>query len=53
MTNESFVRAAALAHGGSEWKPDQDHGFMYGAGFADPDGHVREVVWMDPAAVAG
>jgi len=26
---------------------------MYGASFADPDGHVWEVVWMDPAAVAG
>ena len=37
----------------SEWKPNQDHGFMYGASFADPDGHVWEVVWMDPAAVAG
>jgi predicted lactoylglutathione lyase len=47
------MRATALAHGGSEWKPNQDHGFMYGASFADPDGHVWEVVWMDPAAVAG
>ena len=47
------LRASALAHGGSEWKPNQDHGFMYGASFADPDGHVWEIVWMDPAAVAG
>jgi uncharacterized protein len=47
------MRATALAHGGSEWKPNQDHGFMYGASFADPDGHVWEVVWMDPAAIAG
>ena len=47
------LRATALANGGSEWKPNQDHGFMYGASFADPDGHVWEVVWMDPAAVAG
>ena len=45
------MRSTALAHGGSEWKPNQDHGFMYGASFADPDGHVWEVVWMDPAAV--
>lgn len=43
----------ALAAGGSDWKPAQDHGFMYGRSFADPDGHVWEVVWMDPAAVAG
>ena len=42
--------AAALSNGGREWKPVQDHGFMYGASFADPDGHVWEVVWMDPSA---
>lgn len=41
----------ALAHGGSEWMPAQDHGFMYGVSFQDPDGHVLEVMWMDPAAV--
>ena len=47
------LRATALANGGGEWKPTQDHGFMYGASFADPDGHVWEVGWMDPAALAG
>jgi hypothetical protein len=26
---------------------------MYGVSFQDPDGHVWEVMWMDPAAVAG
>ncbi|WP_029434112.1 VOC family protein [Blastococcus sp. URHD0036] len=41
----------ALASGGKPWKPAQDHGFMYGVSFADPDGHVWEVMWMDPAAV--
>ncbi|MFJ5945798.1 glyoxalase, partial [[Kitasatospora] papulosa] len=24
-----------------------------GRSFQDPDGHIWEVVWMDPAAVAG
>ena len=24
---------------------------MYGVSFQDPDGHVLEVMWMDPAAV--
>ncbi len=43
--------ARALASGGKPWMPAQDHGFMYGVSFADPDGHVWEVVWMDPAAV--
>jgi predicted lactoylglutathione lyase len=42
----------ALANGGSTWMPAQDHGFMYGVSFQDPDGHVWEVMWMDPAAVA-
>ncbi len=43
--------ARALAAGGKPWLPAQDHGFMYGTSFADPDGHVWETVWMDPAAV--
>jgi predicted lactoylglutathione lyase len=43
--------ARALASGGKAWMPAQDHGFMYGVSFSDPDGHVWEVVWMDPAAV--
>ena len=43
----------ALLAGAAPWKPAQDHGFMYGRSFADPDGHVWEVTWMDvPAAAA-
>ncbi|MGW7194773.1 VOC family protein [Streptomyces chryseus] len=44
---------AALASGGSPAGDPQDHGFMYGRSFQDPDGHTWEVVWMDPAAVEG
>jgi uncharacterized protein len=40
----------ALAAGGRPWKPVNDYGFMYGASFQDPDGHVWELMWMDPAA---
>jgi predicted lactoylglutathione lyase len=43
----------ALAAGGSLAGETQDHGFMYGRSFDDPDGHTWEVVWMDPAAVQG
>jgi predicted lactoylglutathione lyase len=43
----------ALAAGGSESGETQDHGFMYGRSFDDPDGHTWEVTWMDPAAVQG
>ena len=40
----------ALAAGGREHSDPQDHGFMYGRSFEDPDGHVWEPIWMDLAA---
>ncbi|WP_336031036.1 VOC family protein [Geodermatophilus sp. FMUSA9-8] len=39
----------ALAAGGGTWRPAEDHGYMVGGSFTDPDGHVWEVMWMDPA----
>ncbi|HTF46906.1 MAG TPA: VOC family protein [Pseudonocardia sp.] len=42
--------ASALAHGGKPWQPVLEHGPMYGHSFADPDGHVWEVMHMDMAA---
>lgn len=42
----------ALATGGSPALDPQDHGFMYGWSFYDPDGHHWEVLWMDPAAAS-
>jgi len=41
----------ALAAGGSTWREPQDHGFMYGQSFQDPDGHVWEVYYMDMSAI--
>jgi predicted lactoylglutathione lyase len=42
----------AKAHGGTaDINPAQDHGFMFSRSLADPDGHVWEAFWMDPAAV--
>ena len=38
----------AVAAGGSHAVDPQDHGFMYGWSFYDPDGHHWEVFWMDP-----
>jgi predicted lactoylglutathione lyase len=40
----------ALAAGGTAPNAPQDHGFMYGHGFEDLDGHVWELMWMDPNA---
>ena len=41
----------ALGAGGSHAMEPQDHGFMYGWSFYDPDGHHWEVFWMDPKMV--
>lgn len=42
------MNAAAAAHGGiADINPAQDHGFMYGRDFSDPDGHVWGPFWMD------
>ncbi|MFF9397353.1 VOC family protein [Streptomyces sp. NPDC014744] len=41
----------ALASGGSPAGETMDFGHMYGRSFQDPDGHIWEVMWMDPAAV--
>jgi predicted lactoylglutathione lyase len=41
----------AVAAGGSTYNEPQDHGFMYQHGFQDPDGHIWELVYMEPSAV--
>ncbi len=43
----------AVAAGGRTPREQQDHGFMYSHGFEDLDGHLWEVMWMDPAALQG
>ncbi|HEX8642015.1 MAG TPA: VOC family protein [Allosphingosinicella sp.] len=44
------ITARALAAGGREPREPQDHGFMYGRSFEDPDGHIWEPMWMDMEA---
>jgi hypothetical protein len=46
---DELVKKAVDA-GGKPHRQPQDHGFMYGHGFHDPDGHVWELVYMDPNA---
>jgi len=43
----------ALAAGGSQTNPAQDEGFMYSRSFSDLDGHLWEVMYMDPSTVEG
>lgn len=38
--------AAALNAGGTAPLPARDHGFMYGHGFQDLDGHLWELIFM-------
>ena len=44
------VDKAAAAGGQPDPTPSQDYGFMFGRSFEDPDGHIWEVMWMDPNA---
>jgi len=41
----------AVAAGGSTYSEPRDYGFMYQHGFQDRDGHIWELVYMDPAAL--
>ena len=47
---DELVRKAVAA-GGTTYNKPQDHGFMYGHGYQDLDGHIWEVMWMDPGAI--
>jgi len=50
---DAMVDKAKASGGRMEPTPTQDFGFMYGRSFEDLDGHIWEVMWMDPAAAAG
>ena len=41
----------AIAAGGSNYADSKDYGFMYQHGFQDPDGHIWELIYMDPSFV--
>lgn len=42
--------AKALAAGGASAREPKDHGFMYEHAFQDPDGHIWELLYMEPQA---
>jgi len=46
---DDMVRKA-VAGGGKTYNQPQDHGFMYGHGFQDLDGHIWELIYMKPSA---
>lgn len=46
------MNTAAGRHGGiADINPVQDHDFMYGRDFADPDGHIWGAYWVNPEAM--
>jgi predicted lactoylglutathione lyase len=47
---DEMVRKAVSA-GGTTYNEAVDHGFMYGHGFQDLDGHIWELIYMEPGAV--
>lgn len=47
---DSTVERAVTAGGTADPAAKQDYGVMYSRSVADPDGHIWEIVWMDPAA---
>ena len=47
---DAMVRTAVGA-GGTTYNEPQDHGFMYGHGFQDLDGHIWEIFYMEPSAI--
>ncbi len=49
----AIVDKAVAAGGRADPTPKQDLGFMYGRSFEDPDGHIWENAWMDPAVASG
>ncbi len=48
---DALNKAAAENGGTADITPMQDLGFMYNRNLADLDGHVWEMMWMDPAAI--
>jgi hypothetical protein len=44
----SFASSSSSAGAGVSNEPS-DQGFMYSRSFADPDGHLFDVLWMDPS----
>jgi uncharacterized protein len=47
---DELVRKA-VAGGGKTYNQAQDHGFMYAHGYQDLDGHIWELIYMEPGAV--
>jgi len=43
--------STAVAGGGTTYAESKDYGFMYQHGFQDPDGHIWELIHMEPSTL--
>ena len=50
---DRLTDAAGRNGGIADVNPVQDLGFMYSRSYTDLDGHLWEVLWMDPAVASG
>lgn len=48
---DALTEAAAKAGGKADIRAPTDLGFMYNRAFEDLDGHIFELVWMNPAGM--
>jgi predicted lactoylglutathione lyase len=48
---DALLEAAIAAGAVPDPDPPHDEDFMYGRSYEDPDGHLFQVMWMDPAAM--
>jgi predicted lactoylglutathione lyase len=46
-----YLADKAVALGGKAFRKPDDYGFMYSRSIEDLDGHVWEILWMDPGHV--
>lgn len=50
---DGLVTTAGKAGGRSDPRAPVEFDFLYNRAFEDPDGHLFEVVWLNPAALPG
>jgi predicted lactoylglutathione lyase len=48
---DTLAETAANAGGAADLRDPMDLGFMYNRTIEDPDGHIFELVWMNPAGM--
>ena len=50
---DALAETAAKTGGKADIRAPMDLGFLYNRAIEDPDGHIFELVWMNPAGMPG